>query len=131
MKIINTLALSAIIALSMNAQDLRDAIAAPNVQIKEEAHNHAEVKPYYQGVILEMLQAGSYTYLLIDEKTPGYDPKDLKSFWIAVSATEAKVGDFVRFQKELVTENFKSKALNRTFDELMFASGLEYKVSKK
>lgn len=134
MKIINTLVITAIVAISINAQDLRDAItapAAPNVQIKEEAHEHAEVKPYYQGVIIEMLDAGSYTYLHIDEKTPGYDPKKLKSFWIAVSATEANVGDYVRFQKELVTENFKSKALDRTFDELMFASNLEYRVSKK
>ena len=131
MKIINTLVVTAVLTLSINAGDLRDALSAPTVHIKEGTQNQAEVKPFYQGEIIEILNAGSYTYIHVDEKTPGYDPKKLKSFWIAVSATEANIGDYIRFQKELVTENFKSKALDRTFDELMFASGLEYRVSKE
>jgi len=88
------------------------------------------IKPKYQGVILEVLDAKAYTYLKVDEKTPGYDPKKLKAFWIVVDRSSAQVGDYVRFQKELVTKNFKSKELKRTFDEVMFASKLEYRVSK-
>jgi hypothetical protein len=76
------------------------------------------------------LDAKEYTYLKVDEKTPGYDPKKLKSFWVVVDRTSAKVGDYVRFKKELVTKMFKSKTLNRNFDEVMFASNLEYRVSK-
>ena len=56
----------------------------------------------------------------------GHEHKD---FWIAVGATPANIGDEVRFQKELVTKNYKSKTLNKTFDELMFASNLQHKMN--
>ncbi|SFV65943.1 NrfJ-related protein [hydrothermal vent metagenome] len=78
---------------------------------------------YYQGTAVTVRQGGSYTYIEVKEKTE-------LTFWVAVSQAEVKVGDIVRFQKELVAKNFKSKALNQTFKELMFASNLEYKVSK-
>ncbi|MEA2099829.1 MAG: hypothetical protein U9P72_06850 [Campylobacterota bacterium] len=133
MKIINTLVATALLTISANAQSVAEVLQttqAPKVHIKKGTDSKEAVKPYYQGEVIETLNAGGYTYLHIDEKTPGYDPKKLKSFWIAVSRSEAKVGDYVRFQKELVTENFKSKTLNKTFKELMFASNLEYRVSK-
>ena len=126
MKIITTLLTTTLLAISINAQE----VEAPKVQIKAGTESTQKVKPYYQGEILETLNAGGYTYIHINEKTPGYDPKKLKAFWIVVNNTQAKVGDYVRFQKELVTENFKSKTLNKTFKELMFASNLEYRVSK-
>ncbi|HIP51006.1 MAG TPA: hypothetical protein EYG94_02865 [Campylobacterales bacterium] len=80
-------------------------------------------KPYYQGNVVSVEQGGAYTYIEVKEKTE-------KTFWIAVSSSEVKVGDFVRFQKELVMKDFKSKALKRTFEELMFASALQYRVNK-
>ncbi len=121
MKIINTLIATVVLTLSINAQDVS---TAPKVHVKEGTQHKSAIKPYYQGTIVELANAGGYTYLSIKEKTE-------KTFWIAVSRTEAKVGDYVRFQKELVTTNFKSKALGKKFDELMFASNLEYRVSKK
>ena len=99
-----------------------------NVTIKEHKVSNPHKKevnnnPYYQGEVVSVEQAGAYTYLKIKEKTE-------KTFWVAVNSADVKVGDYVRFQKELVTKNFKSKALKRTFGELMFASKLEYRVSK-
>ena len=79
--------------------------------------------PYYQGEVVSVEQAGAYTYLEVKEQTE-------KTFWVAVSSADVKVGDYVRFQKELVTKNFKSKTLNRTFEELMFASDLQHRVIK-
>ena len=90
-----------------------------------------EMKPFCQGTIKETIDAGGYTYLLIEENLEGHVHKEgheHKEFWIAVEKTPAKVGDVVRFRKELVTEHFYSKILDRTFDELMFASNLQYKV---
>lgn len=78
---------------------------------------------YYQGTAVTIKQGGSYTYIEVKEKTE-------LTFWIAVSHTQAKVGDYIRFQKEIVAKDFKSKALNETFKEIMFASNLEYKVIK-
>lgn len=86
-------------------------------------------KPFYQGTVQEVLQAGSYTYLKIAENLEihQHQTKD-SSFWIAVESISPNIGDHVRFQKELVTKNYESKILKRTFDELMFASNIQYKV---
>ena len=89
-------------------------------------------KPYYQGTILDKLEAGGYSYLKINEFIEGHSHEDGSNhnheFWIAVNKSPAQIGDEVRFQKELVTKNFKSKVLNKTFEDLMFASNLQYKV---
>jgi len=96
-----------------------------------EQQSAEQVKPFYQGTILETIDAGGYTYLRIKENLEGHhhvEGHEHKDFWIAVERTPAKVGDKVRFQKELVTEQFYSKILDRTFDELMFASNLQHRV---
>ncbi len=90
-------------------------------EIEKEQVSSEQVKPYYMGEIVKVEQGGAYTYLEIKEKNN-------KSFWIAVNSIEANKGDTVRFQNELVVKDFTSKALNKKFDELMFASNLQYKV---
>jgi len=94
--------------------------------------NHAAInKPFYQGTVVETINAGSYTYLKIKENLAGHKHLEdhvHKDFWIAVERCPAQVGDVVRFQKELLAEHFYSKILDRSFDELMFASNLQYKV---
>lgn len=103
----------------------------PEVQTVEPEVSNEQNKPFYQGTIMEAIDAGGYTYLLIHEKLEGHQHEEgheHKDFWIAVTKTTAKVGDMVRFQKELVTEKFYSKILDRTFDDLMFASNLQHKV---
>lgn len=88
-------------------------------------------KPFYQGEVHEVIGVGSYTYLKIKENIKGHSFKgDHESidFWIVVSSIPVKVGDEVRFQKELVTKNYFSKTLNRYFEELMFASNIQRKI---
>ncbi|MCK5815668.1 MAG: hypothetical protein KAH07_06970 [Flavobacteriaceae bacterium] len=90
-------------------------------------------KPFYQGTVMEVIDAGGYTYLKIKEDLGNHkheegEGHEHKDFWIAVEKTPASIGDEVRFQSELVSENYKSQILNRVFDELMFASNLQYKV---
>ena len=84
-------------------------------------HNAQNNNPYYEGEVVAVEQAGAYTYLEVKEQTE-------KTFWVAVSSADVKVGDYVRFQMELVTKNFKSKTLGKTFDEVMFASGLQQRI---
>ena len=100
----------------------------PNVEgAQSQGHHGGEgaqnAQPFYQGEVVSVEHGGGYTYLEIKERT------DL-TFWVALERAEVKVGDFVRFQKEMVAKNFKSKALNITFDEIMFASHLQHKVKK-
>ena len=93
-------------------------------------------KPFYQGTILETIDSGGYTYIKIKEtiketiKAHKHEDggDEHANFWIVVEREAAVIGDEVRFQKELVTKNYKSKTLNRTFKELMFASNIQHKV---
>ena len=98
------------------------AVQAEDVKPSMDGNETAIVQPYYQGEVVSVEQGGAYSYLEVKEHTE-------QTFWVAVNASEVKVGDYVRFQKELVAQNFKSKALDRTFKELMFGSNLQYKVS--
>lgn len=102
-----------LLTLTIHAEDMNTA----------ESNATAVEKPYYQGEVVRVENGGSYTYLEVKEHTE-------ETFWVAVNAAEVNIGDYVRFQKELVTQNFKSKALGRTFDMLMFGSNLQYKVKE-
>lgn len=66
----------------------------------------------HTGTILETMNSGGYTYAKIKENQ--------KEFWVAGSNTVVKVGDIVSFKEEMKMPNFTSKALNRTFKDMMF-----------
>jgi len=106
----------------------------PAIQMEEQVEsseeipheNHGEeqeVKPFYQGEIITIEHGGGYTYLEVLENTG-------MSFWIVVEKAGAKKGDFVMFQEDIVAQDFYSKALDKTFDEIMFATNLQYRVSE-
>ena len=68
------------------------------------------------GKILETVDAAGYTYAKVDE--------DGVVYWIAAPQTSVKVGDKVSYIEQMVMKDFTSKALNKTFDYLMFASAM-------
>lgn len=116
----------AILSLSCNrdvappsAEQPKAAIEAPDKFKKLEKVPEEAVKPFYQGEVINIEQGGAYTYLEIKEKT------DL-TFWVAVQRVEPKIGDVVRFQKEMHFPRFKSETLNKTFDNVLFGSNLQY-----
>ena len=127
LKLLGLLTATALLTVNINAKGLG---TEHGMGLGETMPQSDVIKAKYQGVVLEVLDAQSYTYLKIDEKLSGNDTEKLKDFWIVVDKSSAQVGDYVRFQKELVTKKFNSKELNRDFDEIMFASKLEYRVSK-
>lgn len=63
--------------------------------------------------ILETKDAGGYTYIKVDEKGEQY--------WAAVLKTPVKVGQEITFLEQVWMKNFRSKALDQTFDKIMFA----------
>ena len=107
--------ISALLILNLEAQT---PISSTNNQ---ETNKIIAAKPFYQGEVVNVEQGGKYTYIEVKERTH-------KPFWIATNSAAVKTGDFVRFQKELVVKNFKSKALDKVFIELMFASNLQYRI---
>jgi len=74
----------------------------------------------YEGVVVDTLEGGGYTYLQIEDAK--------KKYWIAVEGVKIDKGMEVRFTEELRAKNFESKSLNRTFDEIVFASNLQYRT---
>ena len=113
-------------AFYLEAHQLKDSVDEKLVLVEEknvEDNQQGNTNLYYQGEIVNFEDGGAYTYIEVKEKTE-------LTFWIVVEKAEVKQGDYIRFQKELVAKNYKSKALNKTFDEIMFAMNLEKKVSE-
>ena len=68
------------------------------------------------GTVLETMDSGGYTYLQIDT--------GLSKPWVAIPQSQVKVGDKVDCQPGMVMKNFASKTLDKTFDTIVFSSGL-------
>lgn len=67
--------------------------------------------------VLDVLETDMYTYLQVtSEKGPQ---------WIAVYKTPVEKGAIVRFSNGVMMTKFFSKALNRTFDSIVFVDSLE------
>lgn len=70
-----------------------------------------------RGTVLETMNAGGYTYVFIET--------DEDKRWVAVPQAAVLVGDVVQTGQGMAMPNFESKSLNRTFDLVYFAGGME------
>ena len=70
----------------------------------------------HSGEVLETMDSGGYTYARVSEGQQEY--------WIASPATSIQPGDSVTFAEQMWMPNFHSKTLNRSFDKLLFVSGI-------
>lgn len=64
------------------------------------------------GIVKSAQVAGSYSYLETDING--------STFWIATTAAAIKPGEKISWNDYAMMKNFNSKALNRTFDQIMF-----------
>lgn len=71
-----------------------------------------------EGTVLEMMHAAGYTYMSVDV---GSD----KPMWIAASMMRVKPQQKVQWSEAAVMNNFKSKSLHRTFDQILFVSNAQ------
>jgi hypothetical protein len=71
----------------------------------------------HSATVLETMDGGGYTYVKVDE--------DGAVYWAAAPATQVAVGDQVSFTEQMKMQNFTSRSLNRTFDELLFVGSLD------
>ena len=74
------------------------------------------------GKVLETMDAGGYSYLQVDTGKAQQ--------WVAIPQATVKVGDDVSYHDGAVMPNFTSKTLNRTFDSVVFSSGLVGQADK-
>ncbi len=68
------------------------------------------------GKVLEVQAAGGYTYLLIKN--------DQGEIWVALPESKVEAGQEVVVSPGMMMKSFESKALGKTFDIIIFSSGL-------
>ncbi len=83
-----------------------------NLRLKE-----APAGTGHKGKVLQVMEAGSYTYLEVEEKG--------QKIWIAALKTKLSKGDIVEFPDSKPMEKFESKTLKRTFDKIIFAESIK------
>lgn len=69
------------------------------------------------GKVLETMDAAGYTYVRLDDGSK-------EGIWAAIPKTSLKVGDEVALKDGAVMGDFNSKTLNKTFDKIIFSSGV-------
>lgn len=75
------------------------------------------------GKVLEILDTGSFLFVALDW--------DGKKVWTAVPGVDLKVGEVISLDHAtMVEKDFHSNALNRTFEKLIFASGVVGKAPR-
>jgi hypothetical protein len=94
---------------------------AQTATVQKEAVKPAlkETKPaemILAGKVVETMNTGGYTYISLE--------KDGKKGWVAVPTTQVAVGQEVQVMSGTEMGKFTSKTLNRTFENILFSSGL-------
>ena len=108
-----TFYLPAVLALALfttgpiQAEEAQQAPAADSVHLNGQA---------IKGKVVETMNAGGYTYLQLDS--------DQGKVWVAIPETKVEKGKEVTASPGMVMANFESKTLKKTFDVIVFSSGL-------
>jgi hypothetical protein len=68
------------------------------------------------GVVKSVLTGGGYSYIEVDRAG--------KVVWVAATQTPMKAGDKVQWQGGTEMSNFTAKSAGRTFEKIIFASGI-------
>jgi len=84
----------------------------PQVQNSNKMMNESPIEGVHNVLVEEKIDAGTYTYLKVNEKS--------KSYWIAVNKMDVNPGEYVIFSKSMEMKNFKSESLDRTFESILF-----------
>ena len=95
------------------AQQAQPGKTAPSQAHDTRQNDAVELK----GTIIETFDSGGYTYLQIDNGS--------KKIWAAISQAKVTVGDEVSLKSGAVMQNFYSKTLDRTFEEIIFSGGIQ------
>ncbi len=102
MKYISLFLLIVLIACGQNKKEKVQPLDTSTLLAKEQ----------HQVKVEEVLQTSSYTYLRVAENGDDY--------WIAVVKMDAEVGENYYYKKGLEMKDFKSKELDKVFDQVLF-----------
>ena len=93
--------------------------AAPTDQVSKTASQVSDAPQLAagSGKVVEKLDASVYTYIRLDDGA-GHET------WAAVPKTQLEIGEPIALMGGTVMQNFHSTTLNRTFDSIIFATGV-------
>lgn len=74
----------------------------------------AEVEQMERATVVSTIDIQDFTYIEIRQ--------DNQTRWLAARTTQVKKGALIEFDSNATIENFKSKALNRTFPSITFVN---------
>ncbi len=83
---------------------------------EKQAPREAETQSGQKGVVEEVIQTESYTYLRV--KANGEDS------WLAVNKLPVEKGETIYYDNGMEMRNFESKTLQRTFDSIYFVQNI-------
>jgi len=83
-------------------------------ETKSSKASKAAQKKIAYGKVLEKKEVMGYDYLRVDQNGT--------QRWVAIAKAPVKVGDTVGYDTKTVMKNFKSKTLDKVFDEIIFAN---------
>jgi hypothetical protein len=69
-----------------------------------------------RGRVLEALDVPGYSYILVENNG--------REVWLAGNPVKVAEGDIISWNQASVMRNFQSKTLERTFEEILFVSGI-------
>lgn len=76
--------------------------------------NPPQVEQSLQGSVVSTIDIPQFTYIEVSENH--------QTRWLATGTVATKKGDIIQFDSGSTLENFKSKALNRTFPSITFVN---------
>ncbi len=76
--------------------------------------NPPQVEQTLQGTVVSIIDIPQFTYIEVSENH--------QTRWLATGTVVTKKGDVIQFDSGSTLENFKSKALNRTFPSITFVN---------
>lgn len=80
------------------------------------ANIQADTASIHEVVVMEVLQANSYTYLRVKENDAEH--------WVTLPTIQAETGKTYYYQGGFQMTNFESKDLNRTFEAVLFIASI-------
>lgn len=108
--------------IGLTACGNQNADTEPSALKAQSSHNTVQEPAVSQraansGKVVETMNAGSYTYIRLDDGSG-------KEIWAAVPETQLEIGEEITLNNGAVMRDFTSKSLNRTFESILFSSGI-------
>lgn len=103
-----------LVSFLVSLMSVTSLYAMPEMAGQQSIKSPDELPPI-TGKIVEALNSGGYTYLLLE--------KDGVKEWVAIPELYVTVGDQVELQGGVQMGEFTSKAMGRKFDHIIFSNG--------